>query len=153
MTKLPSFFAAGALALIALPAQALEQGWGFAAGLTGGVGTQYRCIREDGWGAGGAFAAWSAGTGTAFALGTSGLKVLAEHGPGRLYAVAGLGVGNPRFQDTDPVLFAAGAGLGMQLGRAPGVALAIEEQLTVVGSPTTGWNVVPMPTLSLTCYY
>lgn len=142
-----------ALLILALPAHAFEQGFGFSAGATGGVGTHYRAILDNGWGYGGALSLWSAGSELAYVVGANALRVLAENRQGRLYAVAGLGIDQPQLQSGTPALWGIGGGIGIQLGRSPGVTFSLEGQLTALGNQATGWNVLPLPGIALTYFY
>lgn len=148
-----------ALALVALastwalPAVATEQGLGFTAGMSGGIGTHYRRVWDSGWGAGGSAALWNSGPEIAYSAGAQVLRLLSESRHGRLYAIAGLGVTQAYLQPGMPTIFAAGSGLGIQIGQGPGPTFALEGQMTLLGNGSLGWVLAPLPAASLIYYY
>lgn len=141
------------LASWTLPAGAAEQGFGFTAGLSGGVGLHYRSVLDSGWGAGGSVALWSAGPEFAYSAGAQVLRSLSENPHGRLYAIASLGAMQPNQQPGVPAMLAAGTGLGVQLGKGPGPTFAVEGQMTLFGNGSMGWVLAPLPSASLIYYY
>lgn len=136
-----------------LPAHATEQGLGFTAGLSGGVGTHYRTVWESGWGAGGTAAVWSSGPELAYSLGVQGLRVLSENRYGRLYGIAAFGATQAYAQAGAPAILAVGSGLGIQIGKGPGPTFSVEGQLTLFGNAAMGWALAPLPAASLIYYY
>lgn len=137
---------------VAAPAHAFEQGLGFAAGLTGGSGTHFRIILDNGWGYGGGLSLWSSGTELAYVVGTDVLRIMDENPYGRLYAVAGLGIDQPTPNGT-PAVWALGCGYGIQLGHSPGITFSLEGQLVALGNDFFGWSILPLPKAALTYYY
>lgn len=136
-----------------LPARAAEQGLGFTAGLSGGLGTHYRRMGDGAWGWGGTAALWSAGPEIAYSAGLQLLRTLSENRYGRLYGVAALGVTQTYLQPGMPAILALGSGLGLQLGKGPGPTLSFEGQMTLFGNGVQGWALAPLPALSLIYYY
>lgn len=134
------------------PCLAAEQGLGFTAGLSGGLGTHYRTVWDSGWGVGGSASAWSAGREIAYSAGVQVLRVVSENRHGRLYGLGGLGVTQPHLQ-AGPAIWAVGSGLGIQIGKGPGPTFSVEGQVSLFGNAAMGWVLAPLPSASLIYYY
>jgi hypothetical protein len=144
------------------PTPLARQGVGLVAGSTSGVGFAWRNVGASGWGwqvGGGAWVPTFDPPSGSWSIGSQALKILAQQGEWRLYALAGLqSYGYPGAWNTDGTsrsyesILNVGGGLGLEIGYSKGMSFCLEVPLVLgyrVGNTPGFSHLIPIPNVLL----